>query len=121
MRFVNVKQMTGELKRTEIRRGMGFRLTTKEVILLREDMSYHIYLDDIIGVISGEEDERSLHHVQLGDTQVAHQFGGSTTYKIVVTKMRVYNRIGVHERGASTIYTPLSNEFSRQLVEFLNA
>jgi hypothetical protein len=121
MRFVNVKQLSGELKRTEIRRGMGFRLTTKEVVLLREDMSYHIYLDDILGVISGEEDERSLHHVTIGDTQVAHHFGGRSTYKIVVTKMRVYNRSGVFEKGASTIYTPLSNDFSRHLVEILNA
>jgi hypothetical protein len=118
--FINVKTMDGELKRTEIRRGMGFRLTTKEMILLREDVSYHIYLDDILGIISKEEDEEGLHKVKIGDTEVAHHFGASA-YKIIVTKMRVYNRSGVIERGSSTLYTQLSDGFCKQLFELLNA
>jgi hypothetical protein len=119
-RFINVKQMSGELKRTEIRRGVGYRLTTKEFILLREDISYHILLDDILGIISRDEEEVSSHTVTLGDTTVTHQFG-SSSYKIVATRMRVYNRSGVHEKGSSTLYTQMSDGFSRQLVELLTA
>jgi hypothetical protein len=119
--FINVKALSGELKRTEIRRGMGYRLTNKEMILLREDISYHILLEDILGLISRDEEEASTHGHLIGDIRVNAQLGGATTYKIVVHKMRVYNRSGVHERGASTLYANLSNGFSAQLVELLQA
>ncbi|MGZ4123298.1 MAG: hypothetical protein ACXVOI_08820 [Tumebacillaceae bacterium] len=117
-RFVNVKSMSGELKRTEIRRGVGYRLTTKEVILLREDVSYHIYLDDILGVISRDEEEVNIESMS-GDTQVGYQFGGNS-YKIVATKIRIYNRSGVFEKGSSTVFTQMSDGFTQHLIELLN-
>jgi hypothetical protein len=118
-RFVNVKLMEGELKRTEVRRGIGYRLTTKEFILLREDTSYHIFLDDILGVIEkDEQDNLSTHQERYGDTHVIHQFGGRT-FKIVTTKMRIYSRSGVVEKGASTLFTTLSNGFCEHLVTLL--
>ncbi|ASS75541.1 hypothetical protein CIG75_11460 [Tumebacillus algifaecis] len=118
--FVNVKTMDGELKRTEIRRGVGYRLTTKEMILLREEVSYHIYLEDILGVISREEEAPGIYQEQVGDTTVAHHFG-SSSYKIVATKLRMYNRSGVVERGASTLFAQLSPGFTKQLLELLQA
>ncbi|MBL0388507.1 hypothetical protein JJB07_18040 [Tumebacillus sp. ITR2] len=121
-RFINVKTLSGELKRTEIRRGMGYRLTNKEMILLREDISYHILLEDILGLISRDEEDTQVHNHIVGDIRVtANMSNGANTYKIVVHKMRVYNRSGVHERGASTLYANLSNGFSEQLVELLQA
>ncbi|KEO84231.1 hypothetical protein [Tumebacillus flagellatus] len=121
-RFINVKTLSGELKRTEIRRGMGYRLTNKEMILLRDDISYHILLEDILGLISRDEEEDKFHDRNIGDMRVsANGVAGANTYKIVVNKMRVYNRSGVHERGASTLYANLSNGFSEQLVELLQA
>lgn len=120
--FINVKALSGELKRTEIRRGMGYRLTSKEVILLREDISYHIFLEDILGLIARDEEEATEYGRVIGDTFVS-TLGTqhATTYKIVVHKMRVYNRSGVFERGASTLYANLSSGFSQQLVELLQA
>lgn len=119
-RFVNVKTLSGELKRTEIRRGVGYRLTTKEVILLREDVSYHILLEDILGIISRDEEPVSVEVAMYGDTQVAHSFGGSS-YKIIATKLRIYNRSGVFEKGASTLFTQMSDAFSEQLLTLLQA
>jgi hypothetical protein len=119
-RFINVKPLSGELKRTEIRRGTGYRLTDKELILLREDISYHILLEDILGVISREEESVSGITETYGDTNVTHKFGG-TTYKIVAMKMRVYNRSGVYESGSSTVYTQLSEAMTEQLLNMLTA
>ena len=116
--FINVKQMSGDLKRTEIRRGIGYRLTDKEFILLREDISYHILLDDILGVVSRDEEE-NVHMERYGDTKVAHSFG-TTSYKIVAMKMRLYNRSGVFEKGSSTLFAQLSEGFCRQLVQLLS-
>jgi hypothetical protein len=116
--FINVKALSGELKRTEIRRGVGYRLTTKEFILLREDVSYHILLEDILGVMSRDEEETTTHTEKIGDTTISHTFG-SSSYKIVVTKMRIYNRSGVYEKGSSTFYTQMSDGFTKQLIELL--
>jgi len=119
-RFINVKALSGDLKRTEIRRGVGYRLTTKEFILLRDDVSYHILLEDILGVMLRDEEEASVHRETVGDTHVSHHFGTSS-YKIVVTKLRIYNRSGVYEKGSSTLYTQLSDGFCEQLFELLQA
>ncbi|HEU4965385.1 MAG TPA: hypothetical protein VFV52_16280 [Bacilli bacterium] len=119
-RFVNVKSLAGELKRSEVRRGVGYRLTTKELVLLREDQSFHIYLDDILGVFSQDEEDVTTHTEKVGDTKVSAHFGRST-YKIVTHKMSIYNRSGMHEKGSSTLYTSLSDGFSRQLLSLLKA
>jgi len=119
--FINVKSMSGELKRTEIRRGVGYRLTDKEFILMREEASYHILLEDILGVTLRDEVDQILSPVQVGDATFTHAWGGAESYKIVAMKMRVYNRSGVYERGASTLYTSLSSGFSRQMHELLLA
>ena len=119
-RFINVKPLSGELKRTEIRRGTGYRLTDKEFILLRDDISYHILLEDILGVVSRDEETSQAITETFGDTQVTHQFNG-TTYKIVAMKMRIYNRSGVYEKGSSTLFTQLSDGMTEQLVQMLTA
>jgi hypothetical protein len=102
-KFINIKSLAGELKRTEIRRGISYRLTTKEFILQREDQTYHILFDDIIGLIErdpAEWDERGTH-------------------KIITNKIQVYNRSGVFEKGATTFYASLSESFSKLLVHYL--
>lgn len=102
-KFIQIKSLAGELKRTEIRKGIGYRLTTKEFILQREDQAYHIFFDDIIGLIErdpAEWDERGTH-------------------KIITSRIQVYNRSGVFEKGATTFYASLSDGFSRLMVDFL--
>lgn len=116
--FINVKAMAGELKRSEVRRGVGYRLTTKELVLLREDQSFYILLEDILGIFSQDDEDVSTHTHKSGDTKVKHHFGRST-YKIVAHKLRIYNRSGVHEKGSMTLYTHLSDGFSKQLLALL--
>ncbi|MFC4766508.1 hypothetical protein [Effusibacillus consociatus] len=104
-RFINVKSLAGELKRTEIRRGVGYKLTTKEFILQRDDQTYHILFEDILGLIQrdrsdGQPDEKGTH-------------------KIITNKIRVYNRSGVFEKGAATLYASLSDSFCKMFLHYL--
>lgn len=102
-KFINIKSLAGELKRTEIRRGIGYRLTTKEFILQREDQTYHILFEDIIGLIErdpAESDDRGTH-------------------KIIANRIQVYNRSGVFEKGAATLYASLSDSFTKLFVHYL--
>lgn len=103
--FINVKSLAGELKRTEIRRGVGYKLTTREFILQREDKTYHILFEDIIGLIERTPVEQSID--MLG------------THKIITSKIRIYNRSGVIENGAATFYATLSDEFCQLFVHYL--
>ncbi|BCJ86624.1 hypothetical protein [Effusibacillus dendaii] len=104
-RFIPVKSLAGELKRTEIRRGIGYRLTTREFILQRDDQTYHILFEDILGLIErkaedGRPDEKGTH-------------------KIITNRIRVYNRSGVFEKGATTFYASLSDNFCKLFVYYL--
>lgn len=104
-RFINIKSLAGELKRTELRRGIGYKLTTKEFILQREDQTYHILFEDILGLIQresadGRPDEKGTH-------------------KIITSRIKVYNRSGVFEKGAATLYASLSEGFCRLFLDYL--
>ncbi|WP_018132211.1 hypothetical protein [Effusibacillus pohliae] len=104
-RFIQIKSLAGELKRTEIRRGISYKLTTKEFILQREDQTYHILFEDILGLIQrdtadGRPDDKGTH-------------------KIITNKIRVYNRSGVFEKGAATLYASLSESFCRLFLDYL--
>ncbi|GAX89373.1 hypothetical protein [Effusibacillus lacus] len=104
-RFLNLKSLSGELKRTEIRKGIGYKLTTKEFILQREDQTYHILFEDILGLIQresmdGRPDEKGTH-------------------KIITNRIRVYNRSGVFEKGAATLYASLSDNFCKLFLDYL--
>jgi hypothetical protein len=120
LKFMPVKSLTGELKRTEIRRGTAYKLTTNELVMQREDTAYVIELDKILGVISCDPGESAKHTDLIGDTHVSTHFGVSS-YKIVTTAMRMYTRSGLSERGASTLYISLSEDFTRLLIDRLHA
>ncbi|GIM44915.1 hypothetical protein DNHGIG_04640 [Collibacillus ludicampi] len=119
-KFMPVKSLTGELKRTEIRRGTAYKLTTNEFVLQREDTAYVIDLNKILGVIACDPSETSTHTDLIGDTHVSTHFGQSS-YKIIATEMLIFTRHGVSERGASTLHTSLSDDFTRLLINHLHA
>jgi hypothetical protein len=72
--------------------------------LQREDKTYHIFFEDIIGLIERTPEDRND---LLG------------THKLVTSKIRIYNRSGVVENGSTTFYATLSEEFCQLFVHYL--
>lgn len=117
-RFVQVKNLAGELKRTEIRRGIRYQLTTKEFVLSREEQAYHLLLQHIIGIIQKDETDRPTVH-SFADYGTVDQL--YPVYKIVTTQLSVYSPSGEHEKGASTLYASLSPSFVESLMDVLHS
>lgn len=115
-----VKQLAGELRRTEVRRNTGFQLTTKEFILQKEDMAYHIALEDILGVIEDRGQEPFPDAGLSGETRVTAPTGPEVV-KIVAVRMRIHRPSGTVETGAGTLHVRLSAEFRQQLLNLLHA
>lgn len=120
-RFVKVKPLIGELKRSEVRRGTSYKLTTREFVLQREDRAYQILFDDVLGVLPRDESERYDTTRRSGDTIVSTD-SRFPSYKIIVTRMRVYRDSGrIDEQGPATLHTELSNELFSQFLSYLTA
>ncbi|MCL6548874.1 MAG: hypothetical protein K6T30_08195 [Alicyclobacillus sp.] len=115
-RFPKVETLRGELKRSEIRSGIRYQLTTREFILQREQRTYRIALEDILGIIecSDEELARETHRT----------VGGQATgkpYKIVTSLLYQISPSGVIEQTFVSLYTRLSPAFATQMARLLAA
>ncbi|MFD1674910.1 hypothetical protein [Alicyclobacillus fodiniaquatilis] len=116
--FPKVKMLRGELKRSEIRHGTKYQLTTKEFIQQRGQTTYRIALDHIIGFVECDDKEIINHaHRLLGSSRDPY----GRAYKIVANIVHLVSPSGVIEQVHVTFYTRLSRTFAQQLENFLRA
>ncbi|MCL6443285.1 MAG: hypothetical protein K6T83_07505 [Alicyclobacillus sp.] len=111
--FPKVPWLRGELKRSEIRAGVRYQLTTQEFVLQRESRTYRIALDNILGVIECDDTEYRAHAFQADR-------GSGKPYKIVATLLHLVSPSGVIEQAQVSFYTRLSNPFARYLEGLLH-
>lgn len=115
--FQRVQTLRGELKRSEVRSGMRFQLTTKEFILQRDYRTYRIALENILGLVECSDEEFKRNQ---GLTMANHRTSGKP-YKIVTTLMHTVSPNGVVEQSRVSFYTRLSVPFASQLESLLGA
>lgn len=108
--FISVKPLTGELKLSQKKSGLGVSITTKEIILQRPHTSYHILFKDIISIVPIRTIPRNVTFEIDMNTSVRTSFG-SNYYKISTSQASVYNRKGRSERGETEFIVPLSDAF----------
>ncbi|MCF8563495.1 hypothetical protein LLE49_01895 [Alicyclobacillus tolerans] len=116
LRFPTVKSLRGELKRSEIRGGIRYQLTTKEFILQRPEQTYRIDLEHILGVTECSEEEIKAPPLRSVRSRVS---GTGKPYKIVATLLYSITPNRVIEQSRVSFYTRLSPAFARQLSELL--
>ncbi|WP_274433830.1 hypothetical protein [Alicyclobacillus sp. ALC3] len=113
-RFPKVQTLRGELKRSEIRSGVRYQLTTEEFILQRSHRTYRIALRNILGLVECQEDEFRGAWVRSGVLE-----SGGHPYKIVATLLYLISPAGVIEQNSVSLYTRLSPPFAKQLSHLL--
>lgn len=115
-RFPKVQVLRGELKRSEIRSGIRYQLTTEEFVLQRSQRTYRIALKHILGLVECSELElrghQSLHPGLTAQAQ-------GHPYKIVTTLLYMVSPSGVLEQSGVSLYTRLSAPFARQMNHLL--
>lgn len=110
-RFPSVPMLRGELKRSEIRGGLRYQLTTQEFVLQRNSKTYRIALDSILGLVP-------CHSEDIPWTDSAG--GTGALYKIVATVMHIVLPSQVVEQEGASLYTRLSPGFARVLTQALH-
>lgn len=115
-KFPSVKGLQGELKRSEIRGGIRYQLTTQEFVLQRNYQTYRISLQHVLGITECSEEELAA----PTSVFVRSSAGGSgRPYKIVATVLYLVTANRVIEQTRVSFYTRLSTAFAAQLTELL--
>lgn len=113
--FPKVKMLRGELKRSEIRHGVRYQLTTKEFVQQRGRTTYRIALDHILGFVECDDAEFAGHVAQAG----SRRDGYGRPYKIVASVVHLVSDNGVIEQSQVSFYTRLSRPFASQFETLL--
>lgn len=113
-RFPKIQTLRGELKRSEIRAGVRYQLTTEEFILQRSHRTYRIALRNILGLVECKEDE-----FRVAFHRGSQLEAGGQPYKIVATLLYLVSPSGVIEQQGVSLYMRLSKPFARQLGRLL--
>lgn len=115
--FISVKQMAGELKLSQVKQGLRCTVTTKEIIFQKPHRSYHILFDDIIEMLPFNIPPQTITLPATGGEKVKATFG-SSYYKIMTEKAKIYNRNGIYEQDQMELIIPLSQKFLRYVSRY---
>ncbi|MBA4492790.1 hypothetical protein ACFO25_09145 [Paenactinomyces guangxiensis] len=109
--FIPVKRLAGDLLISQKRNNLGFTLTTKEFVFQKPHLSYHILLDDVIGVIPYEIKKSAHLPKSFIEESWTHRNFSAKCYKISVGELHIINRQGLYTRGATDLILPLNDRF----------
>ncbi|SEM68947.1 hypothetical protein [Lihuaxuella thermophila] len=108
--FIPVKRLAGDLLISQKRNNMRYTLTTKEFVFQKPHLSYHILLEDVIGLIPYPVKPANLPNIFAGEAWL-HAKISANYYKISVREMHVISRQGIYTRGAADLIIPLHERF----------
>ncbi|MCS1350064.1 hypothetical protein [Mechercharimyces sp. CAU 1602] len=112
--FINVKPLAGDLLIYQKRIHIGTTLTTKELILQKPYISYHIMLDDMIGMVpftlQRESAQMEVPFITIGETTITPTFS-SHYYRLSTTRLLVIKPSGHYEHKKADLLVPLSDRF----------
>jgi hypothetical protein len=117
--LIQVKELLGELKLSQKRRGYGVTITTKEIIFQRPYLSYHVLFKDVISLHSISSPPKNIKFEVDPITTVSTTFG-SEYYKLVASKVTVYSKNGSSEQVDTEFLVSLSDHFIQYFSKFSN-
>ena len=100
-----MKRFSGELLLSQVKYPYRYTLTNKEFIFQKPNMTYHLPLADMIGIIpySPPESERKQEKMDF--------------YKIRTKILHVINRSGTFEKEAADLILPLHPRMVQALID----
>lgn len=114
--FIHVKSLEGELLYTQKRKRLGCTLTTKELIIQQPHTTYHMLLDDIIGIIPFQLENTSRPIGIVGETEIVTRFPRQY-YKVAVRELYVIKRNGILQRNDAHLIVPFNRRFMDKMAE----
>jgi hypothetical protein len=116
--FIPIKRLAGQLILSQRHNHWGATLTTKELIFQRPHLSYHIFLDDILGLVPYPlpTNQRGTHSVVGWLEPNRHR----DFYKLSVARLHLVNRQGAFTQDTADLIIPLNSRFIHFLSQVTN-
>jgi hypothetical protein len=117
--FIKIKSLEGELKISHKKKDMGMTVSTKELVLQKPHVNYHIKLENIVSIVSFE----SIYAKPV--TFVSHRSSGNEVtknigvqqYKFYVREAVMHNRSGIFQLGPMEFIMPMIAELLHAVAE----
>ncbi|MBD2846763.1 hypothetical protein IDH44_16320 [Paenibacillus sp. IB182496] len=108
--FIQLKAIEGELKLSRKTNDYGVTVSTKELVLHKPHVNYHIKYNDLISIVPFEIRGKKTHAIRNRReerTELAATSTVNDAYKLYVKAATVHNRSGLSRLGAMQFVLPM--------------
>lgn len=119
--FIRIKWLDGELKIAHRYREVGITVSTREFVLQKPHVNYHVKLEDIVSILPFDEVRgKPMRIVRSGanSDEVTSYSAGAKHYRVCVHRAVMHNRSGIFEMGAMDFVLPIHNELLQAIVRY---
>ena len=119
--FIQLKSIEGDLKISQKKHSYGVTVSTKEIVLHKPHINYHIKLADIISIVPFQvkgsrsiamENRREEHAEYISTTVEAEQ------YRLDVRAALVHNRSGLKAMGRMQFVFPIQKKLMEVVASY---
>jgi hypothetical protein len=108
--FIRIKALEGELKLSHKKHEFGLTVSTKEFVLQKPHVNYHVKLADITGIIPFEirgNPTMTFPGRHAASNEITTVSVGPQHYKFFVREATVHNRSGIFKLGRAQFIMPV--------------
>ena len=112
--FLQVKTLDGELKISHKKGDTGVIVSTKELVLQRPHINYHLLYEDIVSIVPYEPPvtRKSLTFTNRdwSGSEITRMISTANLYKVFVKKAKIHNRSGFWETKNIEFIMPIQRK-----------
>jgi len=111
--FIQIKELEGDLKISHKKYDFGLTVSTREIVLQKPHVNYHLRLDDIFSIVPFDPPGGKGIPFQLSHygNEITHAgTSGSSMYKVYAHKAKVHNRSGIFQLGPMEFILPIHRD-----------
>jgi hypothetical protein len=119
--FIRIKDLDGELKLSHKKNDYGLTVSTKELVIQKPHVNYHIKLRDIVSIMPFRPAPgKPVRIVAEGAlrNEVTQMPNAAGQYKFYVTGAVMHNRSGMFQLGAMEFVLPVVSELLQRIAEY---
>lgn len=109
--FIKIKELEGDLKLSHKKYDFGLTVSTKELVLQKPHVNYHIKLQDIISIMPFEQPVGAkpvtFHNRRSSGEEMVNFHAGMPHYRVYVKEAIIHNRSGIFKLGTVQFVLPI--------------
>lgn len=119
---MKIKAIHGEIKLSHKKKDLGITVSTKEFIIQKPHVNYHVPLDSIVSILPADGVSWKSKTIINAEQEISQQLksysGVLNHFRIHATKANMHNRSGIFELGSIELVIPVHPDMLKYLVEY---